>query len=104
MLANPFQRSILRPMEEPAWEIRPELVEWVENMKNSDEENIVVLRGLYRFYFDTKPIANLIERGYLLGEGTEFGSKTRIPGELDNQILKEESERFYGQGPQSDKL
>ncbi len=89
-------------MEEPSWEIRPELREWVENMKNSTEENVVVLRGLYRLYFDTKSIASPVEKGYLFGEAGEFALRTRIPGELDNQILKEESERFYGQRPQPD--
>ena len=88
-------------MDEPSWEIRPELKEWVENMKNSDEKYTIVLRGLYRLYFDTKPVASRAEKGHLLSEGWGFGVKSGVPPEIDKQIFKEEAKRFYGKEPQA---
>ncbi|MBI4033906.1 hypothetical protein HY379_02805 [Candidatus Saccharibacteria bacterium] len=92
-------------MEEPSWEIRPELKEWVESMKSSTEENTVVLRGLHMLYFDIKTIANTLEKGYLIAEGLSFAARVRIAKEVDRRIFKEEAERFYAQQkPQPDNL
>lgn len=86
-------------MDGRAYEIRPELREWVEIMKKSGEEDIVVQRGLHMLYCDIKAIANPQEKGFLLSESWGFRVEASIAKELDNQILREETRRAQSPSP-----
>ncbi|MBI2592006.1 hypothetical protein HYW36_00845 [Candidatus Saccharibacteria bacterium] len=79
-------------------EVRQELRDQVAELAGSYPENAeatVVLRGLYRLYFDRKSDANPREKGFLLSAGYNFSRSAGFPFQQNNEIFREEAARLY---------
>lgn len=84
----------LKDVVEPN-EIRPQLREQVEAIRESGNPATVALRALYRLYFDNKQGPNVGEKWFLFGEGSRYFLESDIPSEEDSQIFKKEADRYY---------
>ena len=71
-----------------------QVAELVESYPDKAEAP-VVLRGLYRLYFDNKPAVNIQEKQFLLAEGFRFSVVSGVPYKVDREVFKEESDRHY---------
>lgn len=75
-------------------ELTPGIKEQFEALTNVDAEASVAVRGVYRFYFDSKPTATTHDKQFLLGQSFAFAAASGLPMSEERVIFDEEAQRY----------
>lgn len=74
--------------------VDPEVIKGFEQLTEGRAETAVILRGLYRYYFNLKSALDPVSRIYLWGSIAEFSHQSDLPYSEDEKILAEEAQQY----------